>query len=304
MDAMDRQPALTHYLTTGQMAQLNGVSKKTLRLYQKRGLLIPAYVDEASGYRYYTLAQCAQLDVIQQFQAIGFSLQQIEEILQKEDVHGLSMLMRRQVSVLDQEIERLTLARAAARRIQESCDVVLNKPPCEQITVEWMPARRFLYFDIKHYDYSDFIDVQREGFVNWEMTLRMVKRQMTQLGLPLSLFQNVCCITDNACLRRGDFVITGAAIQVDRSFAFAGCTYYELPAGLYISCYCEGDENGMLSFTREAALVHRLLDEIKTRGYALTGDYLGDVMADTPVFHYAARESFLRLQIGISNAER
>ena len=304
MDAMDRQPALPNLLTTGQMAQLNGVSKKTLRLYQERGLLIPAHVDEESGYRYYKLEQCAQLDIIQQFQAIGFSLQPIGDILQKQDVRGLSALMRQQVSVLDQEIERLTLARDAARRMQESCDVVLNKPPCEQITVEWMPARRYLYFDVKRYDYSDFTDIQREGFVNWEMTLRLVKRQMTQLGLPLSLFQNVCCITDNACLLRGDFVVTGAAIQVDRNFTFPGCTYYELPAGLYISCYCEGDENGTLSFTREAELVHRLLEEIKSRGYALTGDYLGDVMADTPVFRYAARESFLRLQIGISNATR
>lgn len=63
------------YYTSGQMAELNGVSRKTLRLYQEKGVLVPAYVDENTGYRYYTLEQIAQLDLIQKLQAIGLTLQ-------------------------------------------------------------------------------------------------------------------------------------------------------------------------------------------------------------------------------------
>ena len=48
-------------LSIGQMARLNAVSEKALRLYQAKGILEPAYTDEASGYRYYTLGQCATL---------------------------------------------------------------------------------------------------------------------------------------------------------------------------------------------------------------------------------------------------
>ena len=46
------------YLTIGQMAELNHVSSQTLRLYDKKGLLSPAYQGESNGYRYYHVDQC------------------------------------------------------------------------------------------------------------------------------------------------------------------------------------------------------------------------------------------------------
>ena len=38
-------------LSIGKMAEINGVSIPTLRLYDKNGLLKPAYIDPESGYR-------------------------------------------------------------------------------------------------------------------------------------------------------------------------------------------------------------------------------------------------------------
>ena len=300
MNSIDRQPQLPNYLTTGQMARLNGISKKTLRLYQERGLLQPSYVDDSTGYRYYKLEQCAQLDMIQIFQTLGMSLQQIGDILREQNVSGLSHLLKHQMDILDEEIRRLKLARDAAAQMQESCEIVLNKPPCNKMTVEWMPHRRLLYFDVRHYDYSTFENIQQDGFYNWEMTLRLVKQQMNALHIPLSLFQRVACIGDRKALERGDFVITGAAIHIDSDFSIPGCTYYDLRAGLYLCCYCDGDQNGTLSFSRENELVHAMLDEICKNGYRIEGDYYGDVIADTPAFQYAARENFMRLQIPIS----
>lgn len=51
-------------LKIGEMAELNHVSTQTLRLYAKNKLLEPEYLDPETGYRYYTLEQCAQLDLI------------------------------------------------------------------------------------------------------------------------------------------------------------------------------------------------------------------------------------------------
>ena len=42
-------------LSIGKMAEINGVTIPTLRLYDKNGLLKPAYIDPDSSYRYYTL---------------------------------------------------------------------------------------------------------------------------------------------------------------------------------------------------------------------------------------------------------
>lgn len=55
-------------LSIGQMAKMNRVSEKALRLYHENGILVPAYVDESSGRRYYDIQQSTKLDMILQLQ--------------------------------------------------------------------------------------------------------------------------------------------------------------------------------------------------------------------------------------------
>ena len=68
-------------LKIGEMAELNHVSTQTLRLYAKNKLLEPEYLDPKTGYRYYTLEQCAKLDLIRALKSCRLSLEQIAEIL-------------------------------------------------------------------------------------------------------------------------------------------------------------------------------------------------------------------------------
>ena len=44
-------------MTIGQFGRLCQLSRKALRLYEQRGVLLPAHVDPDSGYRYYTRSQ-------------------------------------------------------------------------------------------------------------------------------------------------------------------------------------------------------------------------------------------------------
>ena len=50
---MDKQ----HLLTIGNLSKQTGVHVKSLRYYEQLGILIPAYTDPDTGYRYYTLSQ-------------------------------------------------------------------------------------------------------------------------------------------------------------------------------------------------------------------------------------------------------
>ena len=43
-----------HMFRIGQLASIYKISGKTLRYYDELGLLRPRYVDETTGYRYYT----------------------------------------------------------------------------------------------------------------------------------------------------------------------------------------------------------------------------------------------------------
>ena len=56
------------------------VTVKTLRHYEKLGLLKPSEVDEWTGYRYYSVGQMQTLNNIRQLKDIGFSLEEILDL--------------------------------------------------------------------------------------------------------------------------------------------------------------------------------------------------------------------------------
>ena len=63
-----------------EFSQLCQVTVKTLRHYEKIGLLMPAEVDEWTGYRYYSVSQMQTLNSIRVLKEIGFSLEEILDL--------------------------------------------------------------------------------------------------------------------------------------------------------------------------------------------------------------------------------
>lgn len=71
-------------LKIGELAALAGISVKALRVYEKKNVIKPIRVDEASGYRYYSAGQLEQVESLMELQDMGFSLAEIEQILSGE----------------------------------------------------------------------------------------------------------------------------------------------------------------------------------------------------------------------------
>lgn len=67
-------------LKIGEFSKLCFVTVKTLRHYEKLGLLLPHDVDEWTGYRYYDVNQMKELNDILNLKKLGFSLESIKEM--------------------------------------------------------------------------------------------------------------------------------------------------------------------------------------------------------------------------------
>lgn len=65
----------------GEIAAFFDVSVKALRIYEKKGIIKPVKVDLESGYRYYSADQVKQLNALIDLQSLGFSLDEIKEIM-------------------------------------------------------------------------------------------------------------------------------------------------------------------------------------------------------------------------------
>ncbi len=102
----------------GDFSKLSQVSIKTLRYYDKVGLLKPNSVDGLTGYRSYSVSQLPRLNRILALKDLGFSLEQIAQVLDEgisaEQLRGMLRLKRAE---LQQRIadEQARLARVEAR---------------------------------------------------------------------------------------------------------------------------------------------------------------------------------------------
>ena len=102
----------------GEFARHGRVSVRMLRHYDAIGLLRPASVDAASGYRFYQAGQLAELNRIIALKDLGFTLQQVQAILAEQvsaaELRG--MLKLRRAEIFDRiEAETARLARVEAR---------------------------------------------------------------------------------------------------------------------------------------------------------------------------------------------
>ena len=89
----------------GMFANMNRVTIKTLRYYDEQKLLLPAYVDEENGYRYYAAGQMAQLHRIIALKNMGFSIDDIRKII--DGAEEKSFLLEKKQGIL-KEIAALT----------------------------------------------------------------------------------------------------------------------------------------------------------------------------------------------------
>ena len=97
----------------GELARMVGVSERSLRHYDKIGLLVPATVDGATGYRWYGVTELARLERIRGLQHLGLSLRQITDVLDAPDAH-LRQALAETVEVLRRDIAAKSAAVAAA----------------------------------------------------------------------------------------------------------------------------------------------------------------------------------------------
>jgi len=71
-------------LRIGEFARIGQVSVATLRYYDEYGLLKPNVLDADTGYRSYTFAQLPRLNRILALKELGFPLEQIAQLLEKD----------------------------------------------------------------------------------------------------------------------------------------------------------------------------------------------------------------------------
>jgi MerR family mercuric resistance operon transcriptional regulator len=119
-------------LTISRVATEGGVSVETIRYYQRRGLLAEP-PKPVGGYRNYPKEIVKRIRFIKRAQALGFSLEEVAELLQLdvEDACAKSCdLAERKLVVIDQKIAELAAMRRALAKLMAACDKKSRRGAC------------------------------------------------------------------------------------------------------------------------------------------------------------------------------
>jgi DNA-binding transcriptional MerR regulator len=128
--------------TIGDFARHGRVSVRMLRHYDATGLLCPARIDPASGYRFYAASQLARLNRIIALKDLGFTLEQVgamlDEQVSAEQLRGMLRLRHAELqSRIAADTSRLAQVEARLRIIERE-----GAMPADDVQVKRIPVVR------------------------------------------------------------------------------------------------------------------------------------------------------------------
>lgn len=134
-------PGGRRLMPIGIFSRMTGLSHRALRLYADRGLLPPAHVDEATGYRYYDVHSIRAAEMIRLLRSLGVPLSEMRLYIDAAAADRLEETVSPQKQRLEQEQARLDAALRLLGRIDELDGMFRAAPAVELVD---LPPERCL----------------------------------------------------------------------------------------------------------------------------------------------------------------
>ncbi len=277
-------------LSIGKMAEINGVTIPTLRLYDKNGLLKPAYIDPDSSYRYYTLQQTARLDIIAYMKELGMSLGEIRSVLQKEDIALIEGILARKNEQLHEQMRRLKERHDAVERAISQIERYRKSPLTGTTSLEYIDRRYIWSIPCP----ENFYEKDRNSY---EETVMALRRELINAGVQQVHSYNLGTTILQKNFEEGRFVADRVFIFSDKHILEHPGTVSAVESGMFACIYLD-DYDDEIDFGK------RLLAFCRENGYIICGDYICEELTEFNVFDDSRRNMFLRLQVPIKFSQK
>ena len=268
----------------GDFAELNSISIQTLRYYEKVGLIVPAYIDSETNYRYYHLNQSASVDIIQFLKGFEFSLNEIKVLLEEsDDLSLLETLIQEKHQALIAEKKRIEKRINSLDSFQENMfEYQLNQNK-DSMEIKKFPKRHILTYPLRK-------NIYQMSELEYEYHLREFKQHLVGKGFQRADFNRI-----GSTIQRENFVKQVFLSQ--ELFMFVPKKISEvptisLPAGNYAVYYCH-------SFSDELKRLDQFYQMIKAQGLQVMGDYICEVIYEVPKLNDNQRNMFIRMQVPV-----
>ena len=111
-------------VSIGDFSIMAHLSRKALRHYHELGILEPAHIDAATGYRFYDTSQVDQAQLIRRFRSLEMSIPDIKALLSAEDPVARTTIITNHLRRMEDQLAQTSNAVAELRELLEPV-----KPP-------------------------------------------------------------------------------------------------------------------------------------------------------------------------------
>ncbi|WP_235215279.1 MerR family transcriptional regulator [Phaeacidiphilus oryzae] len=130
--------------TIGEFSRITHLSIRTLRRYHEQGLLAPAQVDPATGYRYYTPAQVRPALTIRRLRELDLPLADLRSFLQTESGGADEEGHRAGQQIVAAHLRRLEDRLGRTQRTVQALRELLDPQAERTVSLEVLPPQRVL----------------------------------------------------------------------------------------------------------------------------------------------------------------
>lgn len=268
-----------------EMAALHGVSRQTLILYDKNGLLKPAMIAE-NGYRYYSIEQIPRLRQICLLKEMGVPLTDIRTHLEQPTAESMRALLAQRRAAIAADRDRLNRQLEEIDQLDEIfAGVTTKEKNVDMPHVVWIEERKALFspYPAGPMD-PKLLHMALMGA--WGRLLEAGSIPSRGFG---SLLDCSALATDEPLEGAGSIVI------LPRDMPLEGARVVTLPAGEYVCMYKH-------AMPYDVSPARRLLAWMGERGFEPAGPLVDRCLLDSVFYQDGRSADFCRIEILLREA--
>lgn len=212
------------YYSIGEMAKLNNISIETLRHYDRQNLLSPDYINDKTGYRYYSVKSFMKMDIIKKCRAIGLTLDEIKDVMKDYDsLESILNILDNQKVIVDEKLKELNSIKCSIKALQNDIKKAL-KVGINNIFIKDNEERKLI-----KYDYCGRYTNEFE--INLRKTLIEIEQHYNSFN-----YQIVFETSYLDLVNENNLTYVQTMIKLDNNIA-KSCNIVTLPKGRYLTLY-------------------------------------------------------------------
>lgn len=251
----------------GDVAKMFHLSVGSLRHYEKLGILQPEYIDDETGYRFYSTRQFDSLNTIRYLRVLDMPLEQIADFLNNRDVDKIQIMLQQQKKiVIRKQNELKIIEKKIENRLKQIQDAISSE--LDTIQIKQIAPRRIAW-------------IQNTLSIKSHLDLEISIRQLEQYQQDAVVFLGKVGVGIakekllNAQYDKYDLVF----LVLDHEDTYAG-TIEELPEEVCVTLrFCGSHNNAAIQYEKLADFIseHKLCitgfsKEITMIDYGITDD--------------------------------